>query len=90
MTRKQRKPNGGGRAHPKRKVISKSPRRSERDKTALAREKVLKEAKRLGVISNALACKIGKFGQAWYHLHQMEKAGQLKKAGYNQWMPARR
>lgn len=62
----------------------------ERQKTVKARDKVLKEAKKIGVISSSRACKIGGFEQAWYHLQAMVKAGDLKHAGYNQWIPVKR
>lgn len=61
--------------------------RNARDVTALARARVLKAAKRDGVISNAAACKIGKWSQSWYHLSAMVRAGQLRRSGYNQWLP---
>ena len=61
--------------------------RNERDTTALARARVLKEARRVGVISNKRACQVGRVSQAWYHLNALVKAGQLKRVGYNQWMP---
>ena len=71
----------------KRKTNNKG--RSERDTTQLARERVLDVARRDGVISNKQAKRIGKWSQAWYHLHAMVQAGQLKRSGYNQWMPVR-
>jgi hypothetical protein len=55
-----------------------------------ARARVLKVAKRQGVISNADAKEIGGWDQAWYHLQAMVKAGQLRKRGYNQWIPTSR
>ena len=61
--------------------------RNERDTTALARARVLKEARRVGVISNKRACQVGRVSQAWYHLNALVKAGQLRRVGYNQWMP---
>jgi hypothetical protein len=59
-----------------------------RDKTLKARERVLREARRRGVISNDRARTIGGWQQAYYHLREMVHAGMLKRAGYNQWMPA--
>jgi hypothetical protein len=70
--------------------LSKRKKAKARGKTLNARERVLKEAIRKGVISNDRARAIGGWGQAWYHLAAMAKAGMLKRAGYNQWMPARR
>ena len=58
-----------------------------RDRTKEAHERVLKAARKQGVISNDLACAVGGFNQGWYHLHAMEKAGQLKRIAYNQWVP---
>ena len=68
----------------KRRMIS----RKLHNRTREARERVLKAARRKGVISHELACTVGGFNQAWYHLHAMEQAGELKRAGYNQWVPA--
>jgi len=59
-----------------------------RSKTLEARARVLKEAQRKGVISNDRARAIGGWQQAYYHLREMVHAGMLKRAGYNQWMPA--
>ena len=70
-------------------VVKKRKRKTKvRAKTVDARERVLKEAQRKGVISNDKARAIGGWDQAWYHLAAMAKAGMLKRAGYNQWMPA--
>lgn len=70
--------------------LSKRKKNEARAKTLEARERVLKEARRKGVISNDRARAIGGWDQAWYHLAAMAKAGMLKRAGYNQWMPAAR
>lgn len=56
-------------------------------RTKEARERVLKAAQRKGRITNELACVVGGFNQAWYHLNAMVKAGELKRTGYNQWVP---
>lgn len=58
-------------------------------RTVEARARVLKAARRKGVISNDLACTIGGFNQGWYHLNAMAKAGMLKRKGFNQWVPAK-
>lgn len=65
-------------------------RRKARSRTTEAHERVLKAAKRHGVISNDMACVVGGFSQGWYHLNAMVKAGMLKRRGYNQWVPAAR
>jgi len=61
--------------------------RNPHPKTVRARERVLKEAKKTGIISNQRACYIGKWDQAWFHLNALRKAGLLRRVGYNQWMP---
>lgn len=71
-----------------RKAVKKKRKVKVRSKTVEARMRVLKEAKRKGVISNDQARAVGGFDQAWYHLNAMVQAGLLKRAGYNQWMPA--
>ncbi|HEX6825422.1 MAG TPA: hypothetical protein VF077_03815 [Nitrospiraceae bacterium] len=84
MMKRVRKSNG----HKTRPVKKRAhTRREAREKTMEARERVLKEAVRVGVISNDRARAIGGWDQAWYHLHAMAMAGLLKRAGYNQWMP---
>lgn len=55
--------------------------------TERIRERILKEAKRVGVLTNKRACAIVKSNQVWYHLTSMAKAGMLKHAGFNQWTP---
>ena len=72
----------------RKKVVKKRRKVKVRAKTVDARERVLREAQRKGVISNDRARAIGGWQQAWYHLASMEKAGMLKRAGYNQWMPS--
>ena len=59
-------------------------------RTLLARARVLKEAQRKGIISNDQARAVGGWDQAWYHLNAMAQAGLLKRAGFNQWLPAGR
>ena len=68
----------------KRKIL-----RGQRDETLKARMKVFTAAKKRGIISSELACKVGGWNQAWFHLNAMAKAGMLKHAGYNQWLPGR-
>ena len=63
---------------------------NKRKKTVSAREKVLKEARRYGVISNDRAREIVGCEQPWYHLNALVVAGLLKHKGYNQWIPTRR
>jgi hypothetical protein len=67
----------------KRRIWRKGPSTKSRD----AREKVLQEALRSGIISSATACRIGKWNQAWFHLDALRKAGKLIYKGYNQWLP---
>lgn len=64
-------------------------RRRVRSRTAEAHERVLKAARRHGVISNDMACVVGGFNQGWYHLNALVKSGRLKRRGYNQWVPAK-
>lgn len=64
--------------------------RGERKTTLKARERVFKAAKKRGIITSAQACKVGNWGQAWFHLNAMVDAGQMEYAGYNRWLPARR
>ena len=66
------------------------PKLSRAERTAQLHDKLLKEAKREGVISNERACKVGRLEQSWYHLNALVESGKLKRAGYNQWMPVRR
>lgn len=63
-------------------------KRKARGRTTEAYKRVLKVAKRHGVISNDMICAVGGFSQGWYHLNAMVKAGMLKRRGYNQWVPA--
>jgi hypothetical protein len=63
--------------------------RGERESTIEARKRVFAAAKKRGIISSALACQVGKWDQAWFHLNAMAKAGHLRHAGYNQWLPGR-
>jgi hypothetical protein len=65
-------------------------RKRKRLDTDASRERVLKYARKEGIISNERACEIGNWNQAWYHLSAMADAGLLKHAGYNLWTPARR
>ena len=58
--------------------------------TVKARKRIMREAKRAGIISNERARKIGGFGQVWYHLNTLCEAGLLKHAGYNLWAPVKR
>lgn len=53
----------------------------------LARERVLKVARKRGLITNAQARIIGQWDQAWYHLNAMRKAGLLRREGFNIWRP---
>jgi hypothetical protein len=57
--------------------------------TLKARMRLLKEAQRTGVISSEKARAITGLPQVWYHLNAMVKAGMLRYAGYNQWLPKR-
>lgn len=63
--------------------------RSSHSRTREAYERVLKAARRHGMISNDMACDVGGFAQGWYHLNAMKKAGMLKRKGFNQWVPTR-
>jgi len=65
-------------------------RKRKRLDTDASRERVLKYARKVGIISNERACEIGEWRQAWYHLEAMRKAGLLTHAGYNLWAPARK
>jgi hypothetical protein len=58
-----------------------------RDRTLRARQRVLKEARLKGYITNQRARTVGRFDQAWYHLTAMVRAGQLRHAGFNIWIP---
>jgi hypothetical protein len=58
--------------------------------TSISRQRVLKHARKAGIISNEQACEIGQWDQAWYHLNAMCEAGLLTHAGYNLWAPARK
>jgi hypothetical protein len=52
-----------------------------------ARGRILREAEKVGFITNARAKKVGKFSQVWFHLQAMADAGHLRHAGYNTWKP---
>ncbi len=58
--------------------------------TDASRNRVLQYARKVGIISNERACKIGDWEQAWYHLNALREAGLLKHAGYNLWSPVRK
>lgn len=64
--------------------------RSKREKTATARNRVLKFVRKHGTITNRQARKAGRWAQAWYHLRTMEKEGYLISTGFNVWEPKRR
>lgn len=55
--------------------------------TEKARERVLKVARKRGYITNQQARAVGRWQQAWYHLHVLAKAGLLKREGFNMWVP---
>jgi hypothetical protein len=55
-----------------------------------ARARVLDWARKTGSISNAQACKVGRWGQAWYHLNKLTEAGLLRRTGFNVWVPVKR
>lgn len=55
-----------------------------------ARLKILREAEKKGVITNARAKQIGGFSQVWFHLKWMKDAGYLRHSGYNEWKPDKR
>lgn len=55
--------------------------------TERSRERVLKVARKRGLITNAQARVIGQWDQAWYHLNAMRQAGLLKREGFNVWRP---
>jgi hypothetical protein len=55
-----------------------------------ARGRILREAERVGHITNARAKQIGRFAQVWFHLKCMEVDGYLKHDGYNRWKPVKR
>lgn len=55
-----------------------------------ARGRILKEAEKVGFITNARAKQVGKFSQVWFHLQAMADAGYLEHAGYNTWKPVKR
>jgi len=57
------------------------------ESTDVARERVLKVARKRGLITNAQARAIGRWEQAWYHLDAMRKAGLLRREGVNVWRP---
>ena len=57
------------------------------ESTDKARERVLRVAKKRGLITNAQARIVGKWEQAWYHLNAMRRAGLLKREGFNVWRP---
>jgi hypothetical protein len=78
---------------PKRKATNGKKRkvmRGVRESTLQARARVYEAARKRGIISSEKACEIGGWNQAWFHLNAMVKAGLMKRAGYNQWLPARR
>jgi len=56
--------------------------------TAVARLRVLREAHRMGFVTNARASKIGRWNQSWFHLNKMVEAGVLIYKGYNKWEPS--
>jgi hypothetical protein len=57
------------------------------ESTEIARERVLRVAKKRGLITNAQARVVGRWDQAWYHLDAMRRAGLLKREGFNVWRP---
>jgi hypothetical protein len=63
---------------------------SKRERTAKARERVLRVAVRRGYITDGQARLVGKWAQAWYHCHVMRKMGLLKYAGYSRWEPTKK
>lgn len=57
------------------------------ESTEKSRERVLRVAKKRGLITNAQARAVGQWDQAWYHLNAMRRAGLLKREGFNVWRP---
>ena len=57
----------------------------KRHATAKARKRVLFEARRKGFITTGRAAEVGRWDQAWYHLHKMAKAGVLKRTSLGRW-----
>ena len=55
-----------------------------------ARQRILREALRMGHITNAKAQKVGRFNQAWFHLQSMVEDGTMKYSGFNRWTPTKR
>jgi hypothetical protein len=80
MKRRKRKSNGR-RQH--RQV-------NDRKTTMKARNRVLTQALRKGVVTNEEAKRLGGWAQSWYHLNKLAKAGVLKRTAYNTWEPVRR
>lgn len=52
-----------------------------------ARQRIVAAARLRGGITSKEACRIGRFGQAWYHLDALARAGLLQHAGHNRWVP---
>lgn len=57
------------------------------ESTEKSRERVLRVARKRGLITNAQARAVGQWDQAWYHLNAMRRAGLLKREGFNIWRP---
>jgi hypothetical protein len=58
-----------------------------REDTEAARARVVRAARENGYITNAQARVVGRWRQAWYHLHALYQAGLLRKDGFNRWVP---
>jgi predicted ArsR family transcriptional regulator len=55
-----------------------------------ARERLLELAKRKGSITCHEATEALGTAQAWYHLNRLRRAGKLRHARYNAWVPTPR
>jgi hypothetical protein len=58
--------------------------------TIKARSRLLRRAKKQGMITNKEARQIMGRPQVWYHLNLLAEAGVLKRTAYNEWTPIRR
>jgi predicted ArsR family transcriptional regulator len=58
--------------------------------TAEARSRVIKFARENGHVTNKEARELLGTAQAYYHLQRLQKAGLLRHAKYNQWVPVKR
>jgi hypothetical protein len=63
---------------------------NDRESVSKARNRILQRAIKQGMITNEQARQVMGLPQVWYHLNLLARAGMLKRAGYNTWVPVKR